>query len=197
MGGRKDAACDLHLLTSNQIDRFWSAVDKSAGDDACWHWTRGRDKDGYGKVGFGKKGEQKHYRSHRVALFLASSSLGEVAMHATCDNPICCNPRHLKWGTQTENRADCVAKGRTARGETSGRRTKPERTARGERHPAATLTDAQAAELRRRYVRGLGGVLAREFGVSRNVAHAIGVGRSYRHLSVSAPVNDEQKERAA
>lgn len=31
-----------------------------------------------------------------------------------CDNRTCCNPRHLKLGTQKENNNDCQRKGRRA-----------------------------------------------------------------------------------
>lgn len=48
-------------------------------------------------------------------------------MH-TCDNPKCCNPKHLVDGTHAENAADRERKGRSYR-------------CPGERNPNAKLTD--------------------------------------------------------
>ena len=45
-----------------------------------------------------------------------------VIMH-TCDNRACCNPLHLRLGTQQENILDCLAKGRHKPG--PGRPFKP------------------------------------------------------------------------
>jgi hypothetical protein len=90
---------------------FWARVDRSAGDDACWPWT-GRvmaTRRGYGRLMF--KG--RLVGAHRMALILATCSehVDEFACHR-CDNPVCCNPRHLFWGTPQDNVDDCVAKGR-------------------------------------------------------------------------------------
>ncbi len=114
------------------VDRFWSYVARGRRDE-CWTWLRGLDKDGYGKFQWGPRGAQVHVKAHRLALALATRKDGEVAMHS-CDTPSCCNPDHLRWGSQAENRADCVSKGRHAKGATHGSVSHPESVPRGENH---------------------------------------------------------------
>ena len=152
---------ELDQLTPRQIDRFWYAVDKSAGADACWPWLKSSTIWGYGRIGFGPAGKQRTYNASRVALYLATKITGEVAMHS-CDNRLCCNPAHLSWGSQADNIADCVKRGRLP----SAPRT-------------SKLTDAQAAEIRTRYMKGLGATLAREYGVSITIVHNILSGRTH------------------
>lgn len=106
-------------------DRFWTYVDRRGGPDACWPWQAATDKDGYGKFQHGPHGGQEHIRAHRYALRVTVGGDGEATLHWKCDNPPCCNPAHPRWGTQTENRADCTAKGRNATGERHGTHTKP------------------------------------------------------------------------
>lgn len=97
-------------LTAQQLIRFWSKVRIESTDD-CWYWTRGRDKDGYGKVSL----NYGDFRSHRVAHFLATGHQpgGFVVCHE-CDNPPCCNPSHLWLGTIADNDADRDQKGRAS-----------------------------------------------------------------------------------
>lgn len=94
---------------------FDANIDKSGGLLACWPWRGEVDKDGYGYVG--------RDRTHRIAYAREAGmelQVGDVVMH-TCDNPTCCNPRHLALGTQLQNIADRVSKGRSAIGEANGR----------------------------------------------------------------------------
>jgi hypothetical protein len=56
--------------------------------------------------------------AHRVAWELTHGPIpdgeghhGTVVMH-TCDNRLCCNPAHLRLGTQADNVRDMDAKGR-------------------------------------------------------------------------------------
>lgn len=91
-------------------NRFWLRVDTSAGPDACWPWTQGRSDFGYGRVSHVGKPQS----THRLALMEKvgrSLSPQEQACH-TCDNPPCCNPRHLFVGNAAINKRDSISKGR-------------------------------------------------------------------------------------
>jgi hypothetical protein len=91
-------------------ERFWSKVDRSGGPDACWPWTGRCYAAGYGQVGF--KGRTTS--AHRVALELSRGRPPKHLACHTCDNPPCCNPRHLYDGTASQNAADAYARGRGA-----------------------------------------------------------------------------------
>lgn len=94
---------------------FFNKIDISDGPDACHPWLGCTDKDGYGKVTF----ESKDYRATHIAWFYATGSMpekGAVFCHS-CDNPICCNVRHLFIGTHKSNAEDRTLKGRGTRGE--------------------------------------------------------------------------------
>jgi hypothetical protein len=88
------------------IERFWSKVHRR-GPDECWPWKTPL-KEKYPDFEF----EGVRYRGHRLALLLTVGALPEGAGHAlhSCDNRMCCNPRHLRWGTNAENIKDMVSR---------------------------------------------------------------------------------------
>lgn len=88
-------------------ERFWRQVDRRE-PDACWPWTGATIK-GYGHSHWGRE----HYYAHRKSWELAFGPIpdGMVVRHR-CDNPPCVNPAHLEVGTQADNVADMIARGR-------------------------------------------------------------------------------------
>ncbi|MGH7022198.1 MAG: HNH endonuclease signature motif containing protein [Caulobacteraceae bacterium] len=84
----------------------WVEIDPRSG---CHLWTGHRDQGGYGRMSVNKRNRAVH----RVAWELVNGPIpeGMLALHI-CDNPRCCNPAHLKLGTQADNNRDRIAKGR-------------------------------------------------------------------------------------
>lgn len=144
--------------------RLWERVDVRGPDD-CWEWKAGLHKTGYGKLR-----SDAGVFAHRAAYWLSTGHLpgrDTVIMHV-CDNPPCCNPRHLKAGTIAENMRDMVEKGRAAK---------------GERHSQARLTEKQARAAIQRVANGeTRKSVALDFGVSRTCIEALVAGKTWRHL---------------
>lgn len=94
----------------NTPSSFWARVSKR-GSDECWEWT-GMRRHKYGRVSYCLEGSSaQQWRAHRLAHYLTTGETPPVVMH-TCDNPPCCNPAHLRGGTQRENVHDAIRKGR-------------------------------------------------------------------------------------
>lgn len=82
-------------------------VHSSCTHDDCVNWPKLKDKDGYGQTRWMIKGSVKWYRMHRLSLIISTGCDHEhlCALHS-CHNPSCVNPKHLRWGTLTENNQD-------------------------------------------------------------------------------------------
>lgn len=152
-------------------ERLWAKVARSGGPSACWPWLGRVNPKGYGQ--FTRDGRDTGV--HRVSLELSLGRrlvAGEFALHH-CDNPPCCNPRHLFAGSLADNNRDMAAKGRVHRPQW-----------RGEDVPSARLTADHVVEIRRRFMAG--GItqvaLAREYGVSPPTLQAVVSGRTWRHV---------------
>ena len=80
--------------------------------DGCWLWQASVTADGYGRMGIGGPGN-KRMLAHRVAwqLYVGKIPDGMLVLHK-CDNPPCCNPKHLFLGTDADNARDMSRKGR-------------------------------------------------------------------------------------
>ena len=154
--------------------RFWQRV-KTGSDDACWEWQACRIKYGYGQLRF----NGKNFLAHRVAYLLTKGELtpGLSVMH-TCDNPPCCNPRHLILAPHAENMRDAKTKGRM-----TADHLKPFQLA-GQGHNSAKLTDEDVLNIRASKKRLQ--ALAKRYGISRMTVHRIRRNLAWRHIPINA-----------
>jgi len=105
-------------------EHFWSMV-RVGEQDECWPWLKHVDKTtGYGRLMY----QGKTWKPHRLAHYLTNGVLTSPNLHMMhlCNNPICCNPKHLRPGTTKENIQMASRDGLMRM---------------GERHPRAKLTD--------------------------------------------------------
>jgi hypothetical protein len=146
-------------------ERFWAKVDKGDVDD-CWNWLGPLDGNGYGVFSI----DGRTVRANRMALELGKGPIpdGLIAMHL-CDNRACCNPGHIRAGTQADNMLDMRNKGRQAKGERNGR---------------SKLTAADVLAIRELYGSYVNstGQLAKGFGVDKATIRAIVRGETWKHL---------------
>jgi hypothetical protein len=137
----------LHGITD--AERFEQQVSPEP-NTGCWLWLGGTTRRGYGR--FTAHGDSDTY-AHRYALACRTGEpgTGMCALHS-CDQPSCVNPDHLRWGTQLDNMADMVRRGRAPTGARNG---------------ATKLADTQVAAFRAAVAGGMPVMDAsRRFGIS-------------------------------
>jgi hypothetical protein len=152
-------------------ESVWKFI-KVAGKDECWEWLGTKSPFGYGKIAI----NWRSCRAHRVVYELSNgvelkrnrrfSSDSDIVMHS-CDNPGCCNPKHLFLGKPSDNIWDMVRKGRRHNFD-------------GERGQRSKLTNEQAKEI---YIATWNKVphqgLADKYGVSCCTISSIKYGKVY------------------
>ncbi len=143
-----------------------SFMRKTIKTDSCWLWGAAICRtSGYGRCSLNGRVSNVH----RVAyeLFVGPVPKGLVLRH-TCDNKTCVNPAHLRPGTQKQNIADRDKRGRTAR---------------GEQHGSAKISENTEHEIRRLSGEGLSQrKVASQFGISQRQVGRIVHGLSWRYL---------------
>jgi hypothetical protein len=145
------------------------AVDQGTG---CWLWQGLVNKSGYGKLKCTPLGE---HLAHRVAFRILVGDIPEsMCVLHKCDTPKCVNPEHLFLGTQADNVADMVQKGRAR-----------VPMFRGEQCHSAKLTEGDVIRIREMRSRGaLLRDIAQSFGITESTAQGIVKGRLWGHLPI-------------
>lgn len=88
--------------------KFWSLVVTGDNDD-CWIWQGKRNVKGYGIIQI--DGVRQAHR-HAWSLNAGEPAPADKLVLHSCDNPPCCNPRHLRLGTRHDNMQDAVKRRR-------------------------------------------------------------------------------------
>jgi len=148
--------------------RFWEKVDKRGPDD-CWEWQAAKTHSGYGAF----RAPNGMHPAHRYSYELHHGPIpdGMVICHK-CDNPPCVNPIHLFLGTDKDNVADMLKKGRN--GDTG---------LKGEANHKSKLSAEQVQAIRQRAAKGETlASLAREYGMSDVNIGDIVRRRTWRHI---------------
>lgn len=144
-------------------DRFWAKVRVTNG---CWTWQAATDRKGYGLF----KMSGKTIGAHRAAWIITNGWKPihpECAVMHKCDNPSCVRPDHLLIGSNADNMADKVFKGRQASGQ---------KTVSGN----AKLSPDKVRRIRASKERT--GILADALGVSGAAIRFVRAGATWRHV---------------
>lgn len=140
---------------------FWSKV-QVLGLDECWNWTASTFPNGYGRVTF----RGSVMGAHRVAYELTHDGiLKSLDVLHSCDNRVCCNPLHLRQGTDRDNVKDKMSRGRQTMGTRNG---------------MSRITEAQVLSIR--VDQRIQSVIAKEHGITQSMVSKIKLKSSWGHL---------------
>lgn len=146
--------------------------------DGCWEWSGYRNESGYGVVRPGGR-RGKLWLAHRLSFTLLVKPIpDELHVLHKCDNPACIRPDHLFLGTNNDNIADRIKKGRPGGAQCWKRKRL------GDDHPRVKVSDADVVRMRQRFANGeKTRALADEYGIGVATAWRIATGRDRRSVS--------------
>jgi len=163
-------------LDEDDIGRLWAKIDACSKTE-CWPWT-GCKRGGYGRLRVGGRYGKLFVATRLVYWLVNKIDPGPLEVLHRCDNPSCCNPRHLWLGTDADNNVDKENKGRAAHPI-------------GYKNGLAKLTEADIVPIRRSPLTNRD--LAREYRVTDVAISAIRTGRTWQH--VGGPIRESRRGR--
>jgi hypothetical protein len=153
-------------LRKRKSYNFWANV-TIKDETQCWLWQGSVDAAGYGRMNRIVDG-RKFYRAHQLAFYLSKGNSQDLYICHECDNPTCCNPKHLFLGTALENTQDRDRKGRTAK---------------GERLPIAKLKEEDIPVILKLKSTGLNNHhIGKKLGVSHETIRNVLAGNTWKHV---------------
>jgi hypothetical protein len=107
-------------------------VDRFSVEGDCWIWQGSKTRGGYGQFRWRFGWRRQRFYAHRAMYMAVHGSIpaGMWILH-TCDVRACVNPAHLYAGTNAQNVADRLQRGRP-----------------NVRHRGPKLTESQALQIR-------------------------------------------------
>jgi hypothetical protein len=149
----------------NNIEDFWKYVD-ILGEDDCWNWKLWKNTKGYGRWKVCKKTIFCHRHAYEISIGPIPD--GYHILHH-CDNPLCCNPKHLFAGTNKDNVNDRVSKNRSA-------------DCSGELNSRAKLTNKDVVQIRELCKTMRQTDIAKLYNVTRTIINSIIKKRSWKNI---------------
>ena len=147
----------------DRFERQFTAIPEAG----CWIWTgSAKNQFGHGAFKIGARKTKVVY-AHRQAweMYVGPIPRGMCVLHR-CDVPACVNPHHLFLGTNADNSADCVKKGRQSK---------------GSKHYFAKIDECVAGRIKAMHEKSTM-ALASMFGISRQSVADIRYGRTWKHV---------------
>lgn len=132
----------------------------------CWLWEGSCFTRGYGQY--------KQKSAHRLSyeLYFGPIPPGQFVLHF-CDQPSCCNPDHLRAGSDADNVRDMFKRGRAA--------------VLDEKHRIYKLNCSQVREIRAAH--GSHAKVAKDYGVSPSHVSRIRKGQHWPHVRAATEAN--------
>lgn len=158
------------LLENREVARFF--FEKNVVVEGGCHIWQGAvlQRGGYGSFTCRPLGVYPQVRAHRAAwaIYCGEVLPEDVHLLHECDNPLCVNVAHLHKGDQKQNISEMVAKGRSAK---------------GEQHSQAKLTETEARAIYALKGKGLTAVaVSRDFGITDTTVRDIWRKKSWKHI---------------
>lgn len=155
------------LSPRGEPERFIHEVAMQHTGDECLTWPFGGNGAGYGKGNF----NGKYQYAHRYVCTLAHGeppASNYLALHRCGKgHEGCVNPKHLYWGTASDNIRDTIAHGTANR---------------GERTYCAKLSEADVKQIKARLECDTMAAIASDYGVHRSTIRSIKIGQSWKHV---------------
>lgn len=161
-------------ITEHIEQRFWQNVKKNK--HVCWIWKGKTPHQRYGQLNIKQNNKRRPYAVHRISWLIHYGYIPkDLKVLHKCDNYACVRPDHLFLGTQADNVKDMWQKGRA-------------KVLKGSQKATAKLTEQQVMQIKQEYKKGMGSILAKKYGISKDVILTIVNNKAWKHVQTENKV---------